>query len=215
MAYIYKITNQINGKQYVGKTMLTIEKRWQEHCKDSKRRKIEKRPLYSAMRKYGIENFKIEEIEECSDVIVNEREIYWIEKLQTFKNGYNVTIGGDGKHYLDYDLICETYLEVKNLKETAKICGCCTDSVSNILKERGIQVVPTKEIMRKRLSKPIKQYDLDKNYIQTFASVRDAGKYIQSLDPEKRKNLSGICEHISGVAKGKRKTAYKYIWKYD
>lgn len=118
--------------------MLTIEKRWQEHCKDSKRRKIEKRPLYSAMRKYGIENFKIEEIEECSDVIVNEREIYWIEKLQTFKNGYNVTIGGDGKHYLDYDLICETYLEVKNLKETAKICGCCTDSVSNILKERGI-----------------------------------------------------------------------------
>ena len=122
----------------MGKTMLTIEKRWQEHCKDSKRRKMEKRPLYSAMRKYGIENFKIEEIEECSDVIVNEREIYWIEKLQTFKNGYNATIGGDGKHYLDYDLICETYLEVKNLKETAKICGCCTDSVSNILKERGI-----------------------------------------------------------------------------
>ena len=122
----------------MGKTMLTIEKRWQEHCKDSKRRKMEKRPLYSAMRKYGIENFKIEEIEECSDVIVNEREIYWIEKLQTFKNGYNATIGGDGKHYLDYDLICETYLEVKNLKETAKICGCCTDSVSNILKEKGI-----------------------------------------------------------------------------
>lgn len=120
------------------KPCLLLKKRWQEHCKDSKRRKIEKRPLYSAMRKYGIENFKIEEIEECSDVIVNEREIYWIEKLQTFKNGYNATIGGDGKHYLDYDLICETYLEVKNLKETAKICGCCTDSVSNILKERGI-----------------------------------------------------------------------------
>lgn len=99
---------------------------------------MEKRPLYSAIRKYGIENFKIEEIEECSDVIVNEREVYWIEKLQTFKNGYNATMGGDGKHYLDYDLICETYLEVKNLKETAKICDCCTDSVSNILKERGI-----------------------------------------------------------------------------
>lgn len=36
---------------------------------------------------------------------------------------------------------------------------------------------------------------------------RDAGKYIQSLDPEKRKNLSGICEHISGVAKGKKKNS--------
>jgi hypothetical protein len=61
------------------------------------------------MNKYGIDKFKIEQIEECDDSIVNEREIYWIEYYQSFKYGYNATKGGDGKLYLDYDLICETY----------------------------------------------------------------------------------------------------------
>ena len=46
MAYIYKITNQINGKVYIGKTLSSIEERWKEHCKDYKREYCEKRPLY-------------------------------------------------------------------------------------------------------------------------------------------------------------------------
>ena len=58
--YIYKITNLINQKAYIGKTTSTIEKRWKEHCQDYKRRQYEKRPLYDAMNKYGIENFSIE-----------------------------------------------------------------------------------------------------------------------------------------------------------
>ena len=60
MSYIYKITNDINNKVYVGKTNLTIEKRFREHCTDSKKFTIEKRPLYNAMNKYGIEHFHIE-----------------------------------------------------------------------------------------------------------------------------------------------------------
>ena len=61
MSFIYKITNQINGKSYIGKTNLpSIQERFKEHISDSKRARMEKRPLYSAMNKYGIENFKIE-----------------------------------------------------------------------------------------------------------------------------------------------------------
>jgi hypothetical protein len=60
----------------------------------------------------------------------------------------------------------------------------------------------------------INQYDLNGEYIKTFASVTDAAKYIQSLSPEKRKAINGIITHIAQVANGKRKTAYKYIWKY-
>ena len=55
MAYIYKITNDINDKIYIGKTNFSIEKRFQEHCKDAFRKRNEKRPLYNAMKKYGIE----------------------------------------------------------------------------------------------------------------------------------------------------------------
>lgn len=74
MAYIYKITNLTNGKSYVGKTLSTIDERWNEHCRSVRRKRCEKRPLYSAMNKYGINNFKIEQIEECNDDIANERE---------------------------------------------------------------------------------------------------------------------------------------------
>ena len=64
MAYIYKIINDMNQKIYVGKTEFSIEKRFKEHCADVFKERNEKRPLYSAMRKYGIEHFHIELIEE-------------------------------------------------------------------------------------------------------------------------------------------------------
>ena len=91
MAFIYVITNDINGKQYVGKTNNSIAKRFKEHIKDGKRERYEKRPLYSAMNKYGIEHFHIEGLEECSAEESAEREKYWIAKLDTYgHNGYKI-----------------------------------------------------------------------------------------------------------------------------
>ena len=94
MAYIYQIVNDINQKIYIGKTEFSIEKRFKEHCQDAFRERNEKRPLYAAMRKYGIENFHIELIEETDNPV--EREIYWISTLQTRTKGYNILPGGAG-----------------------------------------------------------------------------------------------------------------------
>lgn len=66
MAYIYKIVNDINDKIYVGKTERTLEQRFNEHCYEMNRRVEENRPLYAAMRKYGVEHFHIELIEETN-----------------------------------------------------------------------------------------------------------------------------------------------------
>ena len=65
------------------------------------------------MRKYGIQNFVVEEIENCSSEIVEEREIYWIKYFQSYSNGYNATFGGDGKQIYDYDLIVSEYQKIK------------------------------------------------------------------------------------------------------
>ena len=102
MAYIYQIKNDINEKIYIGKTEFSIEKRFKEHCHDAFIERNEKRPLYAAMRKYGIEHFHISLIEETDNP--EEREKYWIEYYQSFKYGYNATMGGDGKKYIDYNL---------------------------------------------------------------------------------------------------------------
>lgn len=101
MAFIYVITNDVNGKPYVGKTNFSLERRFREHIADSKRERCNKRPLYSAMNKYGVEHFHIEQLEECSADDSAEREEYWITKLSTYGHtGYNATRGGDSKNIM-------------------------------------------------------------------------------------------------------------------
>ena len=211
MPYIYKITNQINNKIYIGKTIGTIEKRWNEHCKDYQRRECENRPLYAAMQKYGIENFKIEEVEECSDIVLNERERYWIEYYGSFKFGYNATKGGDGRAYIDYDLVVATYNELGSLKETADRLKIDRGHISTILKAKQINILSGQEVNRNKHGIPVNQYDLQGNYIQTFPSIKSA---VIQLGVLKSPQNRGCIGHVGDVCKGKRKTAYGYIWKY-
>ena len=92
MSYIYKITNLVNGKSYIGATKKSLSDRWKYHLHDSKRERSKNRPLYIAMNKYGIDNFNISVVEECEDdSVLFEREIYWIDYYDTYRNGYNET----------------------------------------------------------------------------------------------------------------------------
>lgn len=94
---IYCIKNLINGKEYVGLSKNCL-KRWSDHySKSINSQKIDdlKKPLYMAMRKYGRDNFSFRILEQCDEKELKEKEIYWINKLNTYKNGYNATPGGD------------------------------------------------------------------------------------------------------------------------
>lgn len=209
MPYIYKITNKINNKCYIGKTMETIEERFKQHIRDSKKISNQDRPLFRAFNKYGIENFSIEQIEKCNEKDLSDKEIYWIEYFGTFKYGYNATIGGDGKPYLDYDLIVATYKELKNERETARKLNINEQSVRKVLKIRNEKIHTLKEIAQIKLGHIINQYDLQGNFIKSFPSFASALKEI------KGENYShGGITHIKDVCEGKRKTAYGFIWKY-
>lgn len=85
--YIYKLTNKINGKFYVGMTTKSVARRMKEHVKNSKSGKT---LIQKAIRKYHAENFCIETIEETADL--SGREKYWISVL---KPEYNLTEGGE------------------------------------------------------------------------------------------------------------------------
>ena len=214
MAYIYQITNDINGKIYIGKTEFSIEKRFKEHCQDAFRDRNEKRPLYAAMRKYGIEHFHIELIEETDNP--EEREVFWIENKRSFKNGYNATVGGDGKKYIDYDLVISTYKEVKNAVHVAEMFGIHPDSVYNILKANNISSLyssensPNKELQGKICG----MFSTNDELLKSFSTIKDAARYIIQENISKD-TIKGISSHISQVCNGKRKSAYGYHWKFQ
>ena len=153
------------------------------------------------MNKYGLENFSIEVLEEVSLDEVNEKEIYWIEKLGSFKYGYNATKGGDGTHYLDYELIIKTYNEVKSAAKTAEILKIDQKHILKIIKEYNDTIYSSTENAKIAVAM------LDKNteeILQIFSSIKEAEKFVEC----KGKG------HISAVCKGKRKTAMGYKWKY-
>jgi group I intron endonuclease len=96
MGFIYKITNKINNKIYIGQTRLSLEERWKAHIK--KAQQYPNRYLYDAMNHYGYENFIIEKIEECLNDELDLREQYWISFYNSTDPdiGYNLTNGGGG-----------------------------------------------------------------------------------------------------------------------
>jgi len=124
---IYKITNKINGKIYIGQTKFTAKKRFKQHAKADTF-------IGRAIRKYGADNFKIEVVEICKNALeLNEREIFWIEYFNCkVPNGYNIADGGsfyavkkiDGTHYvvkydetgeiIGYFLLQEKYIDKYN-----------------------------------------------------------------------------------------------------
>ena len=210
MSFIYKITNDINDKIYVGKTNATIQKRWQEHCHDFYKDRNKNRPLYYAMNEYGIEHFKAEKIEECEYDIAKEREIYWINYYNSYVNGYNATLGGDGKAFYNHQEIVDLLKQHLEVSDICNKVGCCRDIVYQVAKRNNLAIIPAQEIVAKKFSKKVAQYSKSMEYIQSFNSITDAAKYL-CKKPESNR---GIRTHISEVCNNKRKTAYGYIWKY-
>ena len=108
MGYIYTITNTQNNKIYIGKTTTCIQDRFSKHIYESKNANVKGYSfiLHKAFRKYGIDNFIIEEVEERDNSMLNDREVYWINTYNSIMpNGYNMTFGGEGSIKIDYNLV--------------------------------------------------------------------------------------------------------------
>lgn len=118
MVGIYKVTNQINGKIYVGQSV-DIEARFRRHKSGPFNEKDTSfhSHFYSAIRKYGLQNFVFEIVEECAQKDLDEREQYWIAHWDSYNpaKGYNETKGGAGSHGLRTKLTGQEVKEIQHL----------------------------------------------------------------------------------------------------
>lgn len=134
---IYRITNNINGKKYIGQSV-NIEKRWASEIASAFNSKSEAfdYPLSRAFRKYGVQNFSFEIIEECLQSELNKSEIYWIYKEDSFINGYNQTIGVDSYSSVKSESVKMVFYNLINTemtqKEIAELCGISEEMVQGI-----------------------------------------------------------------------------------
>lgn len=184
---------------------------------DSNKQQAKNRPLYRAISKYGKEHFWVEELEECSSQLANDREKYWIKQYNSYYNGYNATLGGDGSIIINRQKVLFLYDSDSFLcaSEIAKKMDCSIDSVKTIVEQYRDNVDWTKRYLSSEkskhglLSEPKKVLCIEEN--KKFESTSAAERWlIENKITTAKKSRS----HISAVCKGKRKTAYGYHWKY-
>lgn len=207
MIGIYKITNKINGKCYIGQS-IDIHDRWIKHR--SRPFQVNDNAydtyLYRAIRKYGLDNFTFEVLEECSYEELNEREIYYIDFYNSHytKNGYNMTFGGEGGIKRDNKKICDMWDKGYTISKIAKELHCSRNTVKNALKQ--FEKYNTDEIKNRWVRQneiPINQYDINFNLLKTWKSARQAEREL-GID---HSGIGDCCNYMAKQAGG-------FIWRY-
>ena len=155
------------------------------------------------MRKYGVDNFECITLKETNHP--NEDEVKYIQLYNTYHNGYNETLGGDGAAYLELpeQEICKYYLSTKSLKDTVKHFGHDKETIKKVLYKNNIQMLNQSEVSLLNLSQAVAQIDPNTDeIIKIFPTIQEA------------EQATGNSRHIGSVCKGKRKTTKGYKWKY-
>lgn len=109
--YIYKVTNKINGKVYIGQTN-NLKRRIQEHKHDRRAGHL----LHAAIKKYGFENFEIEILYFGPEYNDKEREYISLYDSRNPKKGYNITTGGQDSHGEDNPMAVLTAQQAKSIQ---------------------------------------------------------------------------------------------------
>ena len=164
--FIYKITNTINSKSYIGQTIQNVKERFYQHCATKCSKAVSNMAIHRAIKKYGKSNFTVEVIEEIDSANLNDRERYWIKYYNSYNNGYNSTKGGqDGcKPFKDLDVesIIKEYNTGKSLRTLGTIFKVDKQTIKDLLIRHNIELRTTRTYK-------LSQKDRDK-VLEDFAS---------------------------------------------
>lgn len=146
--FIYKITNNVNNKVYIGQTIQTIKERFYQHCATKCSESVLNMAIHKAIKKYGKSNFTIEVIEEVDKDSLNDREKFWIEYYNSYNNGYNSTRGGqDGSTHckeLDTESIIKEYNSGKSLRSIGNTFKVDKQTIKDLLIRNNIALRTTR-----------------------------------------------------------------------
>lgn len=219
---VYKITNSLNGKSYIGQSK-DIKKRFNTHKSAINRSLDDPRgqgPLYDAMRKYGVDNFVFEVLEECSESELDEREEYYISLYDSVNNGYNrseTAITTNDENVIKKIQSQEvrerrskefTEMNKRNWKDP-EYRETRSKHSSQVQKERlkdpEYRKQKSEHLKRhwSKKKKKIAQYTLDGELVKVYDGLRVA---------ERETGITSIHKHIREPHK--RKQAGGFVWKY-
>jgi group I intron endonuclease len=228
MGVIYKTTNLINNKIYIGKRIFNQDKFFRNKYYGSGKL------LKEAIDKYGLENFNREILEEIDNDLLEEKEIYWIKfyNSNNLEIGYNLTIGGNSKYgrkigsmsdetkkkisqsvskylsdnghpFQDKNHSNETKEKIKNKLKGRKL------SDEHIRKSaqghRGLKYNKPERLKKPKIDQSIriKQLSICGSFIKEWSSIMEASKYLN------------ICRSgISRACSGFYKQCGGYKWSY-
>lgn len=224
MVGVYKITNKLNNKSYIGQSN-NIKRRWSDHISSALKEYAREydSPLHKAMRTDGIENFEMTILEECNPEDLYSKEQYWIKYYDTFVNGYNQNKGGKngdaievcgfniltGEQLFSYDSIseaerhhsrgiCESLNDPYSSRTANGYCWLSKDFVSQFSCDE------LKEFIFNKYPYVVCQLDYDGNLLNKYKTVLIAKESING----------NSCGDITLCCENKRQSANGYQWCY-
>ena len=190
---IYKITNRVNGKIYIGQTTKPLIVRWRLHCSPGSGCNAMK----NAIQKYGKENFTVEQIDvACDQEELDKKEQYWISHYDCIApKGYNLTIGGEHPKLTD-----ETRKRISKAVK-GRIGSMLGKRHSNETKEK-ISKSRYGKYRGSANGRSVKVFCIE--LTETFDCAKEAGRQL-AIDPSS----------IIACCRGRRKSAGGFTWEYD
>ncbi len=207
---VYLITNSNSGKRYVGKTTKLLDVRWRGHVATSLSSDV---PLARAIKKHGTDAFTREVLEACDSLdMLNEREIFWIQKLDTYHGrGYNATPGGDGngaRFGPENHNFGKAWGKLDWSTEERAAMSAARMGRNNPMFGRTHSIEIRKRISesgrdRAGVCRKVKQFTRDGNFVAEYVSIVRAAEAIE-----------GRCAGIRRVLSGERPYYYNFSWQY-
>ena len=205
---VYRAKNKINNKSYIGITTKTLEHRKITHQKAAK---YSNRKFYTALNKYGFDNFEWSVLAEGSDITdLENKEQYYIEKYNSFNDGYNLTSGGESlKEYSEEskELMRDARVDWHKSNRNGFKGKTHTEEVRKRISEKlKGRVSPNKdkelsETHRENLSKAQKEWLKHNEHPNTGRTWKHK---------KKREYMEVTCPHCSKSGKGPNMNRYHF-----